>query len=259
MKELMKNTHPTDSSPSFHSLLSNITQRIWGTTSSITLKEVVKEHFITMNYEYLKKLGSPSMEIFQEEFLDTEKGDFYMNNCLLLRRTDIRGEGSSGESSKSSFECLKVGVERDVDLLMCQQYRNCPVSMSDVQEICEVPLVVKATFITTRYKFSPSLYFDVIQLGDAYYVVGTVKRGKNPEDEKEVQSLKDQKHWFSANSKIVEFICYSRKNNQPLWPRAPHETTYIAPQGLKRLYLEYDPLLQLSTEYRDYHEYVPQL
>jgi len=249
---LVKDTKPTHSLPSFQGPLSKITQRIWDTASSITLKEVVKEHFIIVDYEYLKNLGAPSMEMFQEEFLDTEEGEFYMNNCWLLRRTSIRGGASS--DWKRTFECLKVGVTRDVDLLMYQQYRSDPVSVSDVQEMCGVPLVVKATFITTRYTFSPSLYFDVIQLGDGYYVVGTVKRGNNPEHEMATQSLEDNNLWFPANSKIIEFICYSRNKNQKLWPIAPHETTYTAPQGLKRFYLKHDPLLPLSDAYHRYLE-----
>jgi len=173
-----------------------------------------------------------------------------MNNCWLLRRTTVRG--GSFQEKETTFSSLKVGVRRDEDLLMYQQYRSDPVSVAEVEAMCGSPLVVKATFITTRYKFSLYFYFDVIQLGSRYYVVGTLKRDiNNPEHKVATQSLDNEiNNWWSANSKIVEFICHSRNENKQLWPLAPHEATYISPEGLQSLYKKHDPLLPLCSDYQ---------
>jgi len=250
---LLKNSRRTHSRPSFPSfpsfpqLLSQLIQRIWNSGESC-INEVVKEHFIILEYEYLKSFDPPAMEMFREEFLDTENGDFYENNCWLLRRHYVTGEDPMEAEKNPPLECLRVGVTKNVDLLMYQEYQSAVVKIDE--SLFSVPLVVKASFTTTRYKFSPYLYFDVIQLGSNYYVVGTVK-GDNRPEYKPVEGIDD---WLPANSKVVEFICYCRNNpkEKTPWPAAIHEQTYTSQEGLAAFYRKEDPLLPLSKEFGEF-------
>jgi len=160
-------------------------------TPTVACKEVGKEHIQLFNYDACWISLLPVLECLKK-LLDTKDGDLYQSNCWMMRRVH------------SSAVC----VERDMNLLKYQQYQTCAVAISELGEAC-------------TWRPRPHILIISIWTSFSWESISTLcapwpqERKVNDEEYKKTKRLFDNPRWrLPCNSKIVEYICYSRREGK---------------------------------------------